>query len=395
MIKISNTLYTFIGTDDGRVIQSLTHDGSFLSRLFSFKSIQTSSKTLHKKYKIYALAQDDEFLCASGYGGEIILIDLYTRTKKKHYFYSKSTVSSLVFLDHNRLVASNVNGEVYLYNFLTQTHKKFTTTKTDITTLLYLEKENLLLVYAKDNYLTLIDLELEQILEHKFSIFQDVIESVYKEEKGVCISLKDTSLIQLSYEEISLRVALLKDEIIKKANSGYLTKLQKRSISTTSKIEKQPQSYQILQDAYKENDFKKCYEIIDKYELSGTQLCTLLEKHWRKILEECEGYAIQGDAKKILSSLGELLFIESRSDILGDLLRLSFFQKIDKLLKEKLYNSAQNILYSYIDIFGYDCEIAQKIQKFEFVSDEKIAIFTHKEDRKSRTFWWEYFHQAI
>ncbi len=395
MIKISNTLYTFIGTDDGRVIQSFTQDGSFLSRLFSFESIQTSSKTLQKKYKVYALAQHNELLCASGYGGEIILIDLYTRAKKKHYFYSKSTVSSLVFLDHNRLVASNVNGEVYLYNFLTQTHKKFTTTKTDITTLLHLEKENLLLVSAKDNYLTLVDLELGQVLEHKFSIFHDLVESVYKEKKGICISLKDASLIQLSYEEIRLRVALLKDELVKKANSGYLTKLQKQSITTTPQRDKQLRSYQILQDAYKDNDFKKCYEIIDKYELSGTQLCTLLEKHWQKMLQECEGYALQGDAKKILSTLGELLFIESRSDILGDLLRLSFFQKVENLLSQKHYNSAQNILYSYIDIFGYDCEIAQKIQKLEFISQEKIAIFTHKEDRKSRNFWWEYFHKSV
>jgi hypothetical protein len=395
MLKIQNDTYSFLGTQDGRVLQYFKKDGSFISRVFSFRFALSCSPSLLQKQKVYALAQENELLCASGYGGEIIFTNIYTRAKKTQVFHSKSTVCSLVFLDEKYLAASNVNGEVYVYNIQTFTYKKYTTTKRNIQGVIHLRKENILLVYAKDNSLTLIDLQREQLLEHNFMIFNAIIKQIEREEKGFLISFTDQTQEMISEQEIKLKLELLYNEISKKANSGYLTKMQKSIQTPSTQTSNNPKSYKILQDAYAKNDFKLCYEIIDRYELTNTQLCSLLQKHWKKLIVECESFALQGDAKKILSSLGELLFIESRSDILGDLLRLSFYKKISMLQEEKNYTSAQNIIYSYVDIFGYDCEIAQEIKKFEQVSRKKIAILTHKEDRKSRTFWWEYFHQAI
>ena len=395
MLKVSNSLYHFIGTDDGRILQYHTKEDLFLSRIFSFKFIQTSSQALAKKNKIYALASYDELLCASGYGGEIILINIYTRAKKISLFHSKSSVSSLVFLDKNTLVASNVNGEIYIYDIPTQNYKKYITTKTEIQGVLHLQQEGILLIYAHDNYLTLIDLKEQTLLKQKFLHLKAVVEHIKMQEKGLYITFKDQTSTTLSYQEILLHLTLLRDEIAKKANSGYITKVKQKNTMIVSKKKDQKPSCTLLEKAYALNDFKLCYEIIDKYEILDTQLSFLLEKHWKKLLLESQEYALQGDAKRIISSFGELLFVESRSAVVGDLLRLSFFQKIEILLDAMLHNSAQNIIYSYIDIFGYDCEIAQKIKKYERETKEKIAILTHKEDRKSRTFWWGYFHEHI
>jgi hypothetical protein len=318
------------------------------------------------------MASYGNLLCASGYGGEIIVINTNTRAKKKHLLKSKSTVTALMFLSKNKLLSANVDGEIHIYSLVDNTTKKLVTTLHNIKQILYVKKSNSLLVCANTNYIALIDLNKEVIVNNKFKLFEDIVQEIsLLPQDTLLVKLKNSQKKSLKLN-ISTSNAPVTQEISPSLNRGGETEL--------------------LQ-AYDANDFKQCYELIDKYNLDTHQLAILLEKHWEKLIQSCEEFALKGDAKSIISTFKELLFIQTRSEKIGDLLRLSFFQKIKILSEEKLYQSAMNIIYSYIDIFGYDREIAMIIKKFELHSKQKIAIFRDSEDRRSRACWRSYFHQ--
>jgi len=133
--------------------------------------------------------------------------------------------------------------------------------------------------------------------------------------------------------------------------------------------------YEKLQDVYNRNDFKACYEILDSHtHLSSTNLGEMLSTHWIKIIQKCEEFALSGNIKGIKTTLKELMVVESRKEKIGDLLRVSFHVKIKQLLTAKKFKSAQNIIYSYLDIFGNDNEINYIMKQYEKISNEKLAI---------------------
>jgi len=143
-----------------------------------------------------------------------------------------------------------------------------------------------------------------------------------------------------------------------------------------------------LQDAYKINDFNKCFEVIDKYHaLNATQLGILLQKHWLKVISECEAFALKGNVKEIKESLGELINLNSRRDKIGDLFRLAFHTKIKGLIHKKLYKKSEAIIYSYIDIFGSDTEIVSIMKLYQHASKTKLAIT--QDSRFNRDKWLE------
>ena len=143
-----------------------------------------------------------------------------------------------------------------------------------------------------------------------------------------------------------------------------------------------------LQAKYEESDFKSCYEIIDNsFTLGNLELSLLLEKHWEKLLNLCEESALKGDIKSIKVILGDLMGVKSRVDKIGDLLRLSFHMKIKGLMSRKNFKSAENIIYSYIDIFGRDSEISTIMSLYEKTLKRRLA-FTHNEEvNVSRDDW--------
>ena len=144
----------------------------------------------------------------------------------------------------------------------------------------------------------------------------------------------------------------------------------------------------LLQDAYEKSNFKSCYELLDIYKfLRRTELGILLEKHWSKLMKKCEEYALDGNIKDIKKELGQLLGLPSRSNKIGDLLRVSFHTRIGILMKKNNFKGAEAIIYTYIDIFGLDSEITHLMKKFEKVSSHKLAITQTHGDRPTRDSW--------
>jgi len=153
-----------------------------------------------------------------------------------------------------------------------------------------------------------------------------------------------------------------------------------------SELYEKCQNIQELRKAYKKSDFLACYNILDTHDnLYSTELGLLLERHWLKIVHNCEEFALKGNIRDIKASLGELIHITERRSKIGDLLRLSFHVKIKTLLAQKSFKKAENIIYSYADIFGRDSEISSIMKKYEAASSKKLAI-TH-DQQNSRDNW--------
>lgn len=143
-----------------------------------------------------------------------------------------------------------------------------------------------------------------------------------------------------------------------------------------------------LENSYEMGDFIQCYEIIDThYVLNDLQLSNLLEKHWSKVMDECEEFAFKGDIKSIKDRLGELIGVKTRLAKVGDLLRVSFHSKIKGLLAKRSFLNAENIIYSYIDIFGIDSEISSLMKIHEKLTGKKLAITLHQERLVPRDNW--------
>ena len=143
-----------------------------------------------------------------------------------------------------------------------------------------------------------------------------------------------------------------------------------------------------LQNAYKDNDFKLCYEILDKHPaLNSSELGILLNKHWTKLIEQCEEFALKANPNGIKTTLNDLLLVQTRKGKVGDLLRVSFHSRVKAFLAKKNFGSAKNIIYSYIDIFGNDNEIKSLMRTYEAISKQHLAIT--QDDRVDRNRWSE------
>jgi len=144
----------------------------------------------------------------------------------------------------------------------------------------------------------------------------------------------------------------------------------------------------LLQNAYENNNFKSCYELIDLHKhLTSTDLGMLLRKHWSKMIHQCEKYALKGDIKKIKTTLKELITLSSRRAKIGDLLRLSFHTKIQTLISKNRPKEAERIIYSYIDIFTTDKEISSIMKEYEKSFHLTLAITQDTHNRPSRDSW--------
>jgi len=200
-----------------------------------------------------------------------------------------------------------------------------------------------------------------------------------------------------NYLTLNSQIEETLQEIDADINSGEITRAQtllktlKSVPHISQRVEKLHIKYKYvlaLQKAYENNDFKTCYKILDLHKnLQSVELAILLERHWSKLIQKCERFALKGSIKDIKETLNELIDLPSRHNKIGDLIRVSFHVKIDTLMSKKNFRASEAIIYSYIDIFGIDSEITQIMKNFENLSSVKLAITQTHSDRPARDSW--------
>ncbi len=146
--------------------------------------------------------------------------------------------------------------------------------------------------------------------------------------------------------------------------------------SEISFLQEKKHAIEILLSLYKQNKFRECYMLLDEKQTMffKLKLARLLEKHWTKLMQKCEKYALYGNIKGIKQTLKELLTLKSRSKRVGELLRIAFIVKIEDSMLQNNLVSAENFIYSYIDIFGSDTNLKRVMQLYEKKAAKKLAI---------------------
>ncbi len=197
------------------------------------------------------------------------------------------------------------------------------------------------------------------------------------------------TLIKEAQEYLQKAKSYIKKAKIAKAKK-YLSKIENMAELKEEVLQLYANSkdIQILQNAYENNNFKSCYELLDIHKhLNSTELGQLLQKHWSKLMHKCEEYALEGDIKKIQTTLGELITLSTRRGKIGDILRLGFRAKIQILIKDNKKQEAENIIYSYIDIFAKDKEISSIMKQYETNFSTKLAITYDEQTKPTRDSW--------
>ena len=217
------------------------------------------------------------------------------------------------------------------------------------------------------------------ILTPEFKEMEEIFNTAFKlAREQMLMNQKDLAEDTLSpYMTILSKRQKIKSLL--KGNYNYESSAKK-----TSAVEMQTEKLLL---AYDKSDFRECYELIDNYSIEGLELIQLLEKHWVKLMIECENHALNGDIKAIKTLLGELISTKTRLDKIGDLLRVAFYSKVRILQESKKFSSAENIIYSYIDIFGVDIEIKDIMREYEKVSKKKLAITLKTNEKVLRSDW--------
>lgn len=135
-----------------------------------------------------------------------------------------------------------------------------------------------------------------------------------------------------------------------------------------------------FQKSYAENNFKVCYELLDmNHFLQETKLGTMLTQHWQKLLEKAETIALSGDLKKVVTLLEDFMYIKTRKNRIGNVLRVASLAKVKLYLSQKKFEKAQETIYAHIDVFGKDSEVFIMMDQFEALSKEKLAIICDEE----------------
>ena len=240
---------------------------------------------------------------------------------------------------------------------------------------------------------------IELILKHN-DLFIDFLKALENQDfKTVnMIALKNPLFLQMPiYKtlEYTIEKSINRIESYIKKNKIELAQKYLSKIEGTPGFTKEVQQLYImcddmlkLQDLYIQNNFYSCYELLDLFpHLCYSELGELLQKHWIKLMHKCEDYSSKGNIRDIKTTLGELVELSGRTGRIGDLFRVSFQVQIKYLLAKKSYRSAQNIIYSYIDIFTKDTEISSLMRKYELLSHKKLAITQIEEKKISRDSW--------
>jgi hypothetical protein len=158
--------------------------------------------------------------------------------------------------------------------------------------------------------------------------------------------------------------------------------------SIAKNLQSQCDDVQQLYHYYNEDKLKKCYTLLDKTRfLKTTDLGSYLEEKWEYLIQECEIFALKGQVKKLETALGKLKKLPSRSDRVGDLLRLAYQKKILYFLQQKGFQKALVDINTYTNLFGLDTEMSAIIKKYVAVSKSKINLTAQQAQRKPRDYW--------
>ena len=104
------------------------------------------------------------------------------------------------------------------------------------------------------------------------------------------------------------------------------------------------------------------------------------------MIATCEEAALRGNTAAIKAAMGELLMLRTRSDKIGNLLRVSYQMQIKYLLGKNRAEAAGLAIERYIGIFGIDNEMRQLLRVLRR-KGEALILSEAQQQNRPRSLW--------
>ncbi len=148
-------------------------------------------------------------------------------------------------------------------------------------------------------------------------------------------------------------------------------------------------------DLYDGERMQEFYEFLDvASELSILPWAKAAETVWNSMMQTCEEAALRGNTAVIKSTLGELLGLKSRSEKIGNLLRVSYQMQIKYLLSKEQAETAGRAIERYIGLFGIDNEI-RLLLKLLHRQGEALILDEQQQRNRPRSLWLSTTHGIL
>ncbi len=396
----------------------LINSGTYYITLVDIKLKKVSIlKYLVFEYKIISIAiSDDGLLYIVLENNDIISVNIYDTHKLSCLIEKNNINKAYNLIESNPLLENTVE-----YDFLEQRYKL--AYKEATLRLIYGDKTAIIKINSIYRDVISKQKEIEE-LDKAFKEYKHLKDLFLERKYAICYALIDKfpplkatpeyKKLEERYKSLLLvaqhHMSINKQDLAREALKDYIIIHSKRPIikpllennteylahQEMNKVKaKLDNNTLIFHQAYNHSDFKRCYEILDENpSLNDLELAKLLNKHYQNIIFKCDKYALDGDIKSVKKELGDLFKISTRKTKTGNLLRVSFLAKIKKLMDEKLFRESENMIYSYMDIFGIEKDLSTLMQKFEKVTDISLAISEEHQRKKDKNSWYydKYFN---
>ena len=216
LIFDASSKYIISGDRDGRVIQYKHNSNSAIARLCSFPYLQ--SRKREKQDTVSAFAHFENFIACSGYNGNIIVTNIFSRTNKTIITSTKVRSHVISFIDTQTLISADIDGVVHILSLADKRiHHKINTTFRDICNINFTKNPQYILVNGHNNYISLLDIQNFKVINHKYLQFQEDIDHVKILNNRLYIAFKNATIQTMELPNESLLDTLVNNNALEDA----------------------------------------------------------------------------------------------------------------------------------------------------------------------------------
>ncbi len=388
--------YLVAGSLTGRVyLWNLLSTGQ-VSRLSSFPEYTPHLLTKPKTNYVSAacFSQSGDLVATTGYGGSIVVTNIYTEVLPKRITPNHIRINALSFVHEDILASGNIEGAVDIIDLNTaQIKKHYQTGLGNIHTIAVSSSKNYLLVAGHTKNVLLIDLKREKIREaayisrpqkiNQLSISQDDVLYIGSEDGSITVHelaptallssyinsnaydrayeliqeyplLEDTPLIlELEQEwESRLSDALIKIEHSQIDNALLLLKPfatvpSKKNI--LQDVQSVIQKFPAFNSAVRNENYALAYSIAEQTPLLKRSLpYTQMEAHWDECFHKAQTYVISNQKKELITILEPFSSVNSKLCFIQILLHQpELFLQFTHNVNTHAYENISAIIHTY------------------------------------------------
>lgn len=197
--------YIAAGTTTGRVMVWRIDSSNLIARLASFPEYTPHLFSIPSQNYVSAIAFSPTYIASAGYGGSVVVTNLYTQANTIRIKPGTARINAIVFIDAQHIITGNEHGLIELINIEEhQPIRQLIATIGPIYHLLHLRPSNLLLTASKFNHIALIDLKSMRIIDNHYITMPAPIRSItLSGENKIAVGLESGEIVQVELSPCS------------------------------------------------------------------------------------------------------------------------------------------------------------------------------------------------